>query len=136
MPLTTTDRRAWCTLALLAPLFAAPAHADLNAEMDSLFGTLVNVTDPSAQMGQRRGVLSGGSLVARNRIVNVNPISLVPPSFEAGCGGIDLFGGSFSFVNAAQFTNLLRGIASNAAGYAFQLALTTMMPSGAEIIEQ
>jgi conjugative transfer pilus assembly protein TraH len=136
MPLTATDRRAWCALALLVPLCVAPAHADLNAEMDQLFGTMVNVTDPRAQMGQRRGVLFGGSIVARNRIVNINPIAFVPPSFEAGCGGIDLFGGSFSFINAEQFTNLLRGIASNAAGYAFQLALTTMFPSGAEIIEQ
>ncbi|MBK1718618.1 conjugal transfer protein TraH [Thiocystis violacea] len=124
-------------MVLLVPLVAmSPARANLNAELDSLFGTLVNVTEPSAHLGPRRGVLSGGSIVSRNRLVNVNPISIVPPSFEAGCGGINLFGGSFSFINAEQFTNLLRGIASNAAGYAFNLALTTMFPSGAEIIEQ
>ena len=117
-------------------LWASTAHADLDAEMESLFGTLVNVTAPTAHLGQRRGVLAAGSVVTRNRIVDTNLVSFVPPSFEAGCGGIDLFGGSFSFINVEQFTNLLRSIASNAAGYAFQLALTTMAPSAAEIIEQ
>jgi len=111
-------------------------HADLEAEMEAMFGTLVNVTEPTAHMGQRRGVLAAGSMVSRNRIVDANLVSFVPPSFEAGCGGIDLFGGSFSFINVEQYTNLLRAIASNAAGYAFQLALTTMAPSAAEIIEQ
>ncbi len=115
---------------------SAPVHADLDAEMEAMFGTLVNVTEPTVHMGQRRGVLSAGSVVSRNRIVDANLVSFVPPSFEAGCGGIDLFGGSFSFINVEQFTNLLRAIASNAAGYAFQLALTTMAPSAAEVIEQ
>jgi conjugative transfer pilus assembly protein TraH len=36
----------------------------------------------------------------------------VPPSFDAGCGGIDLFAGSFSFISAEQFQNLLRAIAA------------------------
>ncbi|EGV28624.1 TraH family protein [Thiorhodococcus drewsii AZ1] len=136
MPTHRPDR-PWPKLALTVALCTAlPAQADLSDEMDSLFGTLVNVTEPSAHLGQRRGVLSGGSIVSRNRITNVHPISIVPPSYEAGCGGIDLFGGSFSFINVEQFTNLLRSIASNAAGYAFQLALTTMAPSAAEIIEQ
>ena len=115
---------------------SAPAHADLNAEMEAMFGTLVNVTEPTAHMVQRRGVLAAGSQVSRNRLVDANLVSFVPPSFEAGCGGIDLFGGSFSFINVEQFTNLLRAIASNAAGYAFQLALTTKAPSAAEVIEQ
>ena len=130
-------RAEWLLVSLFLTLLAMPpAHASLNAEMDRLFGTLVNVTDPSAHLGQRRGVLSGGSLVARNRLVDVHPITLVPPSFQAGCGGIDAFGGSFSFINAEQFTNLLRSIAANAGGYAFQLALSVMAPSAAQIIEQ
>ncbi len=53
---------------------------------------------------------------------------LVPPSFSAGCGGIDLFGGSFSFINMNQFVDLMRAVASNAAGYAFQLAINAMCP--------
>ena len=81
LPVTLNERfHVPCTLTglpgpAMLPCLAAhlPAQADLSGEMDSLFGTLVNVTDPSAHLGQRRGVLSGGSIVSRNRITNVHP---------------------------------------------------------------
>ena len=86
-------RSRWPVIAGLLLLGAAtPVRADLSAQMDQLFDSLVNVTDPTAHWGQRRGVLSGGSVVARHRIVDVHPVAIVPPSYEAGCGGIDLFG--------------------------------------------
>lgn len=115
-------------LSLVMILSIHPCHAGLQQEMDSMFGSMTNVTNPTANIGQRRGVLSGGSVVTRNRIMNTNPIAMVPPSFGAGCGGIDLYGGSFSFVNQNQFMTLMRSIASNAGGYAFQLAINAMCP--------
>ena len=93
-----------------------------------MFGTMTNATYPTAHLGQRRGFISAGSVVSRNRVMNTNRVSFVPPSFSAGCGGIDLFGGSFSFINMSQFVNLMRAVASNAAGYAFQLAINAMCP--------
>jgi conjugative transfer pilus assembly protein TraH len=113
---------------------SVPAYADLQQEMDGMFGTMTNFTAPTAHLGQRRGVITGGSLVARNGITNTNLISFVPPSFSAGCGGIDLFGGSFSFINFNQFVQLLRNVASNAAGYAFQLAIGAMCPWCASVM--
>jgi len=74
-------------------------------------------------------------VVARNRIMNESLWHLVPPSVKAGCGGIDLFGGSFSFISMEQFQNLLRAIASNAAGYAFEIALQTMCKDCMEVME-
>nr|WP_247887284.1 conjugal transfer protein TraH [Azospirillum sp. SYSU D00513] len=124
-----------CALGLVVGM-AQPSHAGgLKNEMDSLFNSMSNVTAPGVWETQRRGVFSGGSVSARNRIINENLISVVPPSFEAGCGGIDLFGGSFSFINADQFVQLMRGVAANAAGYAFHLALSTMAPDVAQTIE-
>lgn len=116
------------SLSFLMTIAMHPCHAGLQQEMDSMFGAMTNVTNPTANIGQRRGVLSGGSVVTRNRIMNTNPIAMVPPSFGAGCGGIDLYGGSFSFVNQNQFMTLMRSIASNAGGYAFQLAINAMCP--------
>jgi conjugative transfer pilus assembly protein TraH len=121
-------------LGLLAAL-PFSARADLAGEMDALFDTLVNVTEPTAHLGQRRGVVTGGSVVARNRIMNESLWHLVPPSFSAGCGGIDLFAGSFSFISVDQFVQLMRAIASNAAGYAFELALGAMCPECKETME-
>jgi conjugative transfer pilus assembly protein TraH len=52
-----------------------------------------------------------------------------------GCGGIDLFAGSFSFINEAQFVALLKNIGQNALGYFFQLALKSMAPEIAVTLE-
>jgi len=124
------------TIAIVILSFAVPisVKADLQSEMDSMFGTMTNVSSPTAHMGQRRGVISGGSVVARNRIVETNLASWVPPSFSAGCGGIDLYGGSFSFINMNQFITMMRAIPANAAGYAFQLAINAMSPAVGEIM--
>ena len=48
---------------------------------------------------------------------------------------MDLFGGSLSFINADQIVQLLRSVAANAKGYAFQLALDNVFPDGAKWIE-
>jgi len=121
-PATALALSLWLTLA------SAAAWAELQQEMDAMFSTLTNGSSPTAHLGQRRGVLSGGSLVVRNRIMQTQPIAMVPPSFSAGCGGIDLYGGSFSFINMNQFVTLMRSIAANAGGYAFQLAINAMCP--------
>ncbi|HAZ40638.1 MAG TPA: conjugal transfer protein, partial [Methylococcaceae bacterium] len=105
-----------------------PSGANLDQDLDRMFLGMSNVTPPTAQMGQRRGVLSGGSVVIRNRIMKANPVTLTPPGFSGGCGGIDLYGGSFSFINQSEFTGLLRSIAANAGGYAFQLGINAMCP--------
>ncbi|HHC7361108.1 MULTISPECIES: conjugal transfer protein TraH [Vibrio] len=106
--------------------FSSISQASLQQEMNQLFGSMTNTTAPGVFESQRRGVIAGGSVVVRNRIMNENLVSMVPPSFQAGCGGIDMFAGSLSFVNADQFVQLLRSVAANAKGYAFQLALSAM----------
>ncbi len=106
--------------------FSSMSQASLQLEMNQLFGSMTNTTAPGVFESQRRGVISGGSVVVRNRIMIENLVSMVPPSFQAGCGGIDMFAGSLSFVNADQFVRLLRSVAANAKGYAFQLALSAM----------
>ena len=127
---------AMMAAACLATAAPPPVHAaGIQDQMDSLFGSMSNTTAPGVWNTQRRGVFAGGQYTAKNRIMNENIISFVPPSFEAGCGGIDLFGGSFSFINAEQFVQLMRGVAANAAGYAFQLALGSMCQDCAAIIE-
>ncbi|WP_296899317.1 conjugal transfer protein TraH, partial [Thiohalocapsa sp.] len=57
------------------------------------------------------------------------------PGGEAGCGGIDLYGGSFAVISGDQFQQLLRAVAANAPGYAFQLAIKSMCPECGEIMD-
>ena len=117
-------------------VFASPARANLNDELNSAFTDMINVTPGGAYDTQRRGVISGGSISMRNKIVHPNLISWVPPEINGGCGGIDLFAGSFSFINGAQFTQLSRSIAQAAVGYAFELAIEGMCPTCAQVISK
>jgi conjugative transfer pilus assembly protein TraH len=101
--------------------------AGINTQMENMFSSMVNTMAPTASVdGVHRGIITGGGLTVRNRISNPNLVTFVPPSFEAGCGGLNFFGGSFSFISAAQFQQLLRNIASSAGTYAFKLALQSM----------
>ncbi len=112
-----------------APL--ATHAADLNTEMQAMFddlGALGNVTAPGAFRGQAMNLYTGGSLMMRAPGRNYPLASAQLPSLRAGCGGIDLYGGAFSFINKQQFIALLQNIGANAVGYAFKLALQSISP--------
>jgi conjugative transfer pilus assembly protein TraH len=121
------------TVALLAgSVIFSSSHVranSLESEMGSMFDdVMLNETDPSVIDTARRGGLSGGSFRSRSEIMTMRPVDLTLPSFSAGCGGIDLTGGSFSFINAEQFVEFAKSVAQNAVGYAFYLALDSFMP--------
>lgn len=121
-------KRAAVLLMLFIQGISTRSEASLDQDLDRMFLGMSNMTSPTAQMGQRRGILAGGSVVIRNRIMKANPVTLTPPGLSGGCGGIDLYGGSFSFINQSEFIGLLRSIAANAGGYAFQLGINAMCP--------
>lgn len=107
----------------------------LQSQLDGVFGQMTNTTPPGVYESQRRGVLSGGRMTVKNKIFDEAVVGFTPPSWKAGCGGVDLFGGSFSFINAEQLVQLLRSVAANAKGYAFQLALDNVFPEASKHIE-
>ncbi|MFV3537544.1 conjugal transfer protein TraH, partial [Mycobacterium tuberculosis] len=97
--------------------------------MNSYFnksGAAANVTGPTAFQGQSAGYYSGGSLWSRFPQKSINPVSVALPSARGGCGGIDLFAGSFSFINADEIVAMLKATANNAIGFAFQLAIDSI----------
>ena len=106
--------------AILAMSVSVSAQANVQTSMQSWFndiGAYGNVTGPSAYQGQTMNLYTGGSLYMRTPVKNYQLATISPPGFKAGCGGIDLFAGSFSFINKEQLTALLRNIANNAIGY-------------------
>ncbi len=98
--------------------------------------TMSNITNPKAFETATRGVVSGGSIAVRNKIFNNQLISFVPPSFTASCNGIDMFLGSFSFINADEIVQMFRSIAANALGFLFQLALATVSALIGDLIQK
>lgn len=108
-----------------------------NAALDSILnGMFLNATAPNVTDSQFRGTLSGGSVYVRTPTTRIQLFSLDPPRFSAGCGGVDLYLGSFSFISAAKLTQFLRNVAQNAAPLLFKMAVTSLFPNLAGAIDK
>lgn len=109
-------------------LCAGSVQAQMQNEMTRMFNEQGNVTGPGVVVGSRRGVVMMGNLSIRSPIVRTDELGLnmQMPSITAGCGGIDIQGGSLSFPSSERFVDIARAIAANAKGYAFKLALGAM----------
>lgn len=94
----------------------------------------VNYTRPTAYQGQQAGYATLGSLYVRTQPRNTSLAHIQLPSVRAGCGGIDIFGGSFSFISKEELIKLMEAIMQNAAGFAFELALESLSPTVQETV--
>lgn len=130
-----TAMAAVCSSVLMLPYADDVRASGLQTQMDRIFMGMTHSTPPGVWESQRRGVISGGRITSKNPIMTESLVRVTPPSWQAGCGGVDMHMGSFSFVNSDQMVQMLRAIAANAQGYAFQLALDTVYPQGAKWIE-
>ncbi|MDA0967639.1 MAG: conjugal transfer protein TraH [Proteobacteria bacterium] len=125
---------------VLALSLSITAQADDIGDSMSEFwndmGGTSNATSGGSYEGQAAGYYSLGNVFARSKIKNKNFVSLQMPSHRAGCGGIDMFAGSFSYINADELISLFNSIASNAGAFAFKLGLETLSPQIAEQVSE
>ena len=108
-----------------------PLYANVGSSMDAFLsdaGGAANVNGPTAFQGQSAGYYSLGNVWMRFPQKTTTIANLQLPRARAGCGGIDIFAGSFSFINAAEMVALLKAVANNAVGFAFSLAIDTVCP--------
>ena len=123
------------TLLVSNALMTVPVQADVNSKMNDFWndiGVAANVTGPSSFQGQRAGYYTLGNVYVRTPQRTLNPVNIQMPGYRAGCGGIDIYGGGFSYVNSAQLVAFMKSVANNAASFAFQVALETISPVIAE----
>ena len=127
-------------LALAATsLVVTPLQANVGDSMDRFMddmGAAGNVTGPTAFQGQSAGYYSLGNVWTRFPQKTTNLANLQLPRARAGCGGIDIFAGSFSFINASEIVALLKAVANNAVGFAFSLAIDTVCPECSKIMQE
>ena len=132
------------TTAVLAAILAATlpltsVSADVGSSMDSFLsdvGGAANVNGPTAFQGQSAGYYSLGNVWTRFPQKTTNIANLQLPRARAGCGGIDIFAGSFSFINASEIVAMLKAVANNAVGFAFSLAIDTVCPECSKIMQE
>lgn len=121
------------------PALTTAARADVASAMDDAFssmGAAANVTGPTAYQGQSSGYYSLGNVWMRMPQKQTTLANIQFPNGRGGCGGIDIFAGSFSFINAGEMVALMKAVANNAVGFAFKLALDTVCPECGAVIEQ
>ncbi len=126
-------------IVLLLPAWPSVTHADIAADLNNFFnsaGLLTNTTPPGVYEGQTAGYYTAGGVFARAPARNFNLVTVQAPSFRAGCGGIDIYSGGFSFVNSDQLVAAMRNIGQNALGLAFQIGLSTLSPKLAELVQE
>jgi conjugative transfer pilus assembly protein TraH len=119
-------RRAGAGQSALRP----KAQADVNGQLNSFFSNLggaANATGPVAYNGQQGGYYSGGNLWVRFPAQTTYQLgSLQMPSVKAGCGGIDIFTGGFSFINTDQIVAAMKAAANGALAFVFDLAINAI----------
>lgn len=125
-------RKPASMLAICASLMMpVNSQAGIEKDMANMFNSMgvgTQVTEAGAFHGQTGSLYTGGSLSMRAPVSDVSLLNIQLPSVTAGCGGIDFFGGAFSFANKEQFIQFTRNLGNNAAGVAFDLALKALDP--------
>ena len=85
------------------------------------------VNGPNMFESQKRGYASAGSLSLRFRNENDYLVSFSPPRFRGGCGGIDMFLGSFSYLNEEYLMTKLERIAEGGvATFVYYIAMSVL----------
>lgn len=138
MSTKSSNDRVLLRVASGAALFAIAAVAradllgDMNAYLDDFTSMNVNVTPPGAYTGQTSGLYTAGGVYVRTPVKNYQPFSVQMPKVTAGCGGIDVFTGAFSYLDGDNLKNAIKAIGQNAETYFFMLALDSLTPMIAE----
>lgn len=101
----------------------------MQSQVDKLVDDMSTTTSPGKFETTERSGFQGGRYTEKYPIANFDLFHMDLPSARGGCNGIDVFGGSYSFIDADQLIESLKKVAANAKGYAFQLAMDQMCPS-------
>lgn len=119
-------------LKILTPCIAFLLCTSVQVKADPLkeiFGLMTTSAGPSRYESQQRNGLALGTFSARFSMYQPKVVSFQPPSINAGCGGIDFFGGSMSLIKKEELVQMARNVAAGAAVYAFNLAVESICPS-------
>ncbi|MCY4133265.1 MAG: conjugal transfer protein TraH [Nitrospira sp.] len=108
-----------------------PAEAGIGDKLDDWFNNqnFNTSTRPGIYETQSARYATLGGISYRAPITQpYRFLTIQTPRFSAGCGGIDLYTGGFSVMNASQFVDALRAIGQNAVSLAFMLAIQIVSP--------
>lgn len=103
--------------------------ADLSSALSSL-GASVQTNSGGRYQAAGRNIFVTGGFSAKFSTRNSAPalVSITPPSWSAGCGGISAHFGGFSFISGQQIEQWVRVISQGAIGFVVNLAIKALCP--------
>lgn len=132
-------KRIICIATISCLITTQAAFAGVDKDMKRFWegsGGLQNATGATSLEAQSAGYYTLGSMYARTPVKNTQIASVTMPSIKAGCGGINMHNGGFSFLNSAEMTKTLKAISNNSSTFALQLSLETLSPVIARKVEE
>lgn len=115
--------RLFTALVLSVSLLAASLPARAGDWVNDWFDQSTT-TSPGSLKTQQRGFYTAGAFQSRWRMTNEYPISVSAPKFSAGCGGIDMFGGGFTYMDPEYLVEKLERAIQAAPAIAFSMAMS------------
>lgn len=111
----------------------------LGRAFEDSFGASTQRASPGSYTTGSRAIHSGGYVRLRVGVKSApNPITIQPPSFKGGCNGFDIFGGSFSMIQADELMEWFSAVVQNGTGvlanYLFQTYLQETCSVCAEVM--
>lgn len=102
------------------------SHAN---ELDKVWDMMLKTgSGATGYSSDTRNGVSLGSARVRIKTYNPNIIAIRAPYIQAGCNGIDFFGGSLSILKKEELVQMGRSLVAAAPMYAFQLAFDQICP--------
>jgi conjugative transfer pilus assembly protein TraH len=130
------------TCCILVAILISQASAVVYQVPERLFkmaGSQVNTTQDDLLYKSQAGgyYTGGGGMTVRTPVKDAKLVRVeIPKMPEAGCGGIDIYHGGFSFISGDEIVETMQAVASNAAGFAFMLGLETVSPAACNTMRQ
>jgi hypothetical protein len=125
-------------LSLNIALLPTLVQADVASAFKSLLneGATISATGPGQFSSQARNSFVAGGLDVRFPVTAAPQIlSITPFRVQAGCGGVSLFFGGFSFISGQEIVKLIKAVAQNAVGLAVELVMTTLCGPCASVMQ-
>lgn len=119
---------------LLAVQTTASA-ASLGDTLSSLTGTTVDTAGVDSYRTGARTYTTLGGVHARFGTKSLQLLTIDPPRYSAGCNGIDMHFGGFSFISGAEIQALVQAVMKNAVGLVIDLAINTLCPTCHTVLE-
>ena len=119
---------------LLLMFFTLQSYAESKTVLSSILPQ-AHVDKPAVWQDQLGGFATGGGAHVRNPVKNLKLLHMDLPYLRGGCGGIDLFGGGFGYINKEQLEGLIKNIGNSAKSYAVMLTVRTLSPMIGDLLE-